>query len=385
MAECTVLITGASGFIGKNLGVLLHQTGKLKLVQCDVATHKEALDQGLQETDVIFHLAGVNRPKNEDEFFKGNTHFTAEICQKLQAFNRPATVVFSSSIQIGLNNPYGLSKRKAENELQRYSENTGAKVVIFRLKNVFGKWCRPNYNSVVATFCHNIAHDLPISISDPNKDMEFVYVDDVCDAMVQSAGIGEAIDKGRLSNNAGVIFKEVEPVFRTTLGRLVEIIRSFRTSRQSLRMPAFQDPLVRRLYATYLSYLEPGDFKYGLELKCDNRGGLAEFLKSPAFGQIFVSHTKPGITRGNHYHHTKTEKFFVVQGQAVIRFRHIMEKKVIEHYVSGRDYRVVDIPPGYTHSIENVGNEELVTLFWADEIFDPARPDTFFEPVFKDD
>ena len=381
MADSTVLITGALGFIGKNLGALLRQEAKVKLVECDTDTPAGVLERGLREADVIFHLAGINRPKNEDEFFKGNTDFTAAICERLRALKRAPTIVFSSSIQADLDNPYGLSKRKAEDELRRFSEESGARVAIFRLKNVFGKWCRPNYNSVVATFCHNIAHDLPITISDPSKVLELVCVDEVCAAMLQSAGIGKTEVEQAPAESNSAVFPEVAPAFTTTLGALADTIRSFRQSRKTLRVPAFDDPFVKRLYATFLSYLEPADFAYGLELKTDERGGLAEFLKSPAFGQIFVSHTKPGITRGNHYHHTKTEKFFVVQGKAIIRFRHILEDKVIEHHVSGRDYKVVDIPPGYTHSIENVGDEELVTLFWADEVFDPERPDTFFEKV----
>ena len=340
----------------------------------------DVLERGLREADVIFHLAGINRPQKVEEFAEGNTDFTAQICERLQALKRAPTIIFSSSIQADQDNPYGVSKRKAEERLLSFAEKSGARVVVFRLKNVFGKWCRPNYNSVVATFCHNIAHDLPISISDPARELELVYVDDVCKAMMQAAGIEPEASNGLGGSTAGD-FAEVAPVFTTTLGKLADTIRSFRAFRQSLRVPAFDDPFVKRLYAAFLSYLEPADFAYGLELKTDNRGGLAEFLKSPSFGQVFVSHTKPGITRGNHYHHTKTEKFFVVQGRAVIRFRHILGDEVIEHHVSGRDYKVVDIPPGYTHSIENVGDEELVTLFWADEVFDPERPDTFFEKV----
>jgi UDP-2-acetamido-2,6-beta-L-arabino-hexul-4-ose reductase len=383
MSETTVLVTGALGFIGKNLGVLLRQTGRVNLVQCDADTPADVLDRGLREADVIFHLAGINRPKTEEEFFKGNTDFTAAICSRLEELKRAPVIVFSSSIQADLDNPYGISKRRAEEKLLRFSENTGARVAIFRLKNVFGKWCRPNYNSVTATFCHNIAHDLPITISDPAKSLELVYVDDVCAAMIRSAGLGAQAEAHAEAAGGKVLFPDVAPVFTTTLGALADTIRSFRGSRKSLQVPAFNNPFVHRLYATYLSYLEPADFAYGLELKTDDRGGLAEFLKSPPFGQIFVSHTKPGITRGNHYHHTKTEKFFVVQGKAVIRFRHILGDQVVEHHVDGRDYKVVDIPPGYTHSIENVGVEELVTLFWADEVFDPSRPDTFFEPVIK--
>ena len=244
--------------------------------------------------------------------------------------------------------------------------------MIFRLKNVFGKWCRPNYNSVTATFCHNIAHDLPISISDPARELDLVYIDDVIAAFI---GCLDAPGKH------GCARREVEPSYRTTLGELAEKIRSFRASRQTLVLPSFEDAFTRRLYATYLSYLEGEAFAYKLEQKADPRGCLAEFMKSAQFGQLFISRTKPGITRGNHYHHTKTEKFLVVEGDAVVRFRPILGGEVIEHSVSGREFKVVDIPPGYAHSIENIGAGELVTLFWASEIFDPTRPDTFGLPV----
>jgi UDP-2-acetamido-2,6-beta-L-arabino-hexul-4-ose reductase len=275
-----------------------------------------------------------------------------------------------------LDNPYGVSKRRAEEMLRRFGESAGARITVFRLKNVFGKWCRPNYNSVVATFCHNVAHGLPLTISDPARILELVYVDDVCSAMLEAAGLN-----GESSSLKGKPFSEVAPVFTTSLGALAESIQSFRELRRTLRTPALDDPFVVRLYATYLSYLEPTDFSYQLDIKADQRGSLAEFIKSPCFGQIFVSHTKPGITRGDHYHHTKAEKFLVLQGEAVIRFRHMRDGSVVEYPVSGREYKVLDIPPGYTHSIENVGDTDLVTLFWADELFNPERPDTCFERV----
>lgn len=261
---------------------------------------------------------------------------------------------------------------------------------------MFGKWCRPNYNSVTATFCHNIAHDLPISISDPNRELDLVYIDDVVAAFI---AVLEEKSEVRSQKAAAVEFREVPRSFKVTLGELAARIRSFRESRRTLVLPDFSDDFNRCLYATYLSYLDGPDFAYRLDQKTDPRGTLAEFVKSATAGQIFVSRTKPGVTRGNHYHHTKTEKFLVVEGEAVIRFRSVasqgqgakgeeerrtsnvehpgLNAEVIEHKVSGREFRVVDIPPGYTHSIENVGSGELVTLFWASEVFDPERPDTF--------
>ena len=294
------------------------------------------------------------------------------MCDRLLALGKATPIVLSSSIQVALDNPYGVSKRRAEEVVTRYAEASGARCVIFRLKNVFGKWCRPNYNSVVATFCHNIAHDLPISISDPARKLELVHVDDVVEAFL--TGVREQETEGR---SQGAETREVAPSYWVTLGRLAELIRSFHEMRRSLVVPDLGDEFTRKLYGTYLSYLEPDAFAYDLAKRCDPRGCLAEFVKSASAGQIFVSRTEPGITRGNHYHHTKTEKFLVVEGEAIIRFRHIRGGDVIEYRVCGEDFRVVDIPTGYTHAIENVGAGQLVTLFWASEVFDPDRPDTY--------
>jgi UDP-2-acetamido-2,6-beta-L-arabino-hexul-4-ose reductase len=359
----------------------LGRNQNVRAIGYDLGVPDSELDKALAQADIVFHLAGVNRPQNVDEFKQGNTGFTEQICAKLEAMKRIPMVVMSSSIQAELDNPYGISKRMAEKALMSWAERTGASAVVFRLKNVFGKWCRPNYNSVTATFCHNIAHGLPVSISDPTRELELVYIDDVVNAFLSVLE-----ERGQRSEVRGQIparseFRSVERSFKITLGDLAAKIRSFRESRTTLMLPHMDDALTRCLYATYLSYLDGPDFAYGLEIKTDNRGCLAEFMKSAQFGQIFVSRTKPGITRGNHYHHTKTEKFMVVEGEAVIRFRNIQNGDVIEHKVNGRDFRVVDIPPGYTHSIENVGITEMVVLFWASEIFDPSHPDTYFKNV----
>jgi UDP-2-acetamido-2,6-beta-L-arabino-hexul-4-ose reductase len=333
------------------------------------------LANALETADFIFHLAGINRPKDEREFQTGNADFTVQICDRLLKLNRAVPLVMSSSVQALLDNPYGVSKRKAEEAVAAYSRHSGARAAIYRLKNVFGKWCRPNYNSVVATFCHNIAHDLPIAISDPNREIELVYIDDVIRYFLRDLA---ATDKN------GLQYVEIEPAYKINLGGLAELIRSFRQMRGSLHIPDFSNELARKLYGTYLSYLAPDNFAYNLEQKSDARGCLAEFAKSHPFGQIFVSRTHPGVTRGNHYHDTKTEKFLVVAGEALIRFRHVLNGGIIEYRVKGEDLRVVDIPPGYTHSIENVGSGELVTLFWAAEVFDPSRLDTNAMPVIPD-
>lgn len=368
-----VLVTGAGGFVGKNLCVELARRESVELFRYDIDSTPQELEHALAEADVIFHLAGVNRPQNIEEFKTGNAGFTGEICQKLLAGGRKAKVVLSSSIQAELENPYGQSKREAEEAVRRYAEQSGAAGVVYRLKNLFGKWCRPNYNSVTATFCYNIAHDLPIQISSPANVVDLTYVDDVVAAFLKELEPATAAGGFRLA----------EPLVSTkiSLGELAELIQSFRQQRKSLLLPDLANPFVKALYSTYLSYLEPDDFAYTLDIKQDNRGSLAEFVKTGSAGQMFISRTKPGITRGNHFHHTKTEKFMVVEGDAIIRFRQIHGQQVIEYRVRGEEYKVVDIPPGYTHSIENVGSGELVTLFWANEVFDPSRPDTIFLPV----
>jgi UDP-2-acetamido-2,6-beta-L-arabino-hexul-4-ose reductase len=371
-----IVVTGSKGFVGRNLIAWLNRQPDCHIFQYDLGNSAAELTQSLAVADLVFHLAGVNRPQSESEFQTGNVDFTTQLCNELLGLGRPVPVVLSSSIQATLENPYGISKRQAEAVISHYAQQSGASAVIYRLQNVFGKWCRPNYNSVVATFCYNIAHDLPITISDPARELELIHVDDVVAQFltelphVDAAGV-----------QMGAYYRQVAPIYRISLGQLAELIRLFCESRQSLLIPDLHDEFTRKLYGTYLTYLEPDDFAYDLQQKHDTRGSLAEFIKSPYAGQIFVSRTAPGITRGNHYHHTKTEKFLVVEGEAVVRFRHIENGQVIEYPVSGKDFRVVDIPPGYTHSIENVGAAELVTLFWASELFSPDKPDTSAMPV----
>ena len=365
-----VLVTGSKGFVGKNL-CAVRRREDVELYEYDVNNKPEDLDSALREVDCIIHLAGVNRPKNPGEFETGNTGSIDEICVKLKAIGRSPKIVLSSSIQAELDNPYGISKRRAEEVLESFAEDVGAECVVYRFKNLFGKWCRPDYNSVTATFCHNIANDLPIQVSDSAYEIDLTHIDDVVKAFVDEMEPGVP----------GFRFAQPLESVRVTLGELAAKIRSFRDMRTSLVLPDFSNDFEQALYGTYLTYLNKKEFEYGLEKRSDQRGSLAEFLKSPAMGQIFVSRTKPGITRGDHYHHTKTEKFLVLEGEAVIRFRHIEKNEIIEYPVSGEDYQVLDIPPGYTHSIENVGQDELVTLFWASEMFDPGKPDTYYEKV----
>jgi UDP-2-acetamido-2,6-beta-L-arabino-hexul-4-ose reductase len=347
----------------------------VRLHEIDLENTPADLKKALGEAQIIFHLAGVNRPRKEEEFKTGNRDFTEEICRSLREMRRTLKIVLASSIQADLDNPYGVSKRGAEEVLRRFAEETGAECVVYRFKNLFGKWCRPNYNSVTATFCHNIAHNLPIQISDPSKELELTYIDEVVEAFIAEL----------VRREGGFRFADPLPGTWVSLGELAEKIQSYKAMRTDLRLPDFSSPFERALYATYLSYLDGEDFGYGLDVKSDQRGSLAELIKSPTIGQIFISRTKPGVTRGDHYHHTKTEKFLVVEGEAIIRFKHVDGGEIVEHRVRGEEYRVLDIPPGYTHSIENIGDGELVTLFWASEMFDAQKPDAYFMPVKEKD
>jgi UDP-2-acetamido-2,6-beta-L-arabino-hexul-4-ose reductase len=378
-----ILITGAKGFIGKNLIAELNniKEGKAKsynlisdlnLLSYDMDTDPALLDDYCRKADFVFHLAGVNRPKEQSEFMEGNFGFTSVLLDRLQKYDNKCPVMLASSIQAELDNPYGVSKKAGEELLFRYAEETGAKVYVYRFPNVFGKWCRPNYNSAVATFCYNIARDLPIQVNDPNVMMTLVYIDDVVKELI-AALEGHPNKEGD--------FCKVPAEHRITLGEIVDLIYSFKKSRQNLQVPDLSDAFTKKLYSTYLSYLPEDQFSYPLKMNVDERGSFTEFLKSPDRGQVSVNISKPGITKGNHWHHTKNEKFLVVEGQGVIRFRKIDEDKVYEYFVSGDKLEVVDIPVGYTHNIENLGDTDMVTIMWANEPFDPEKPDTFFLEV----
>jgi len=369
----SVLVTGANGFIGKNMVEALSRRDETTVLTFDINDDVSSLKSSLQRADIVFHFAGVNRPKNVDEFDLGHAGLTQTIVSLINEYGNKLPIVMSSSIQADLDNPYGLSKKKAENILFEYSKKTGASVYIYRLTNVFGKWCRPNYNSVVATFCHNISHGLDITISDRNKAIELVYIDDVVASFL-------SILDGKLAVTPGQ-FVTVMPSYKMTLGNLADLIYQFRDIRKTLVLPDFSDDFVKCLYATYLSYLDKSEFSYSLDIKTDKRGCLAELIKSEHIGQIFVSKSHAGIIRGHHYHNTRVEKFCVIKGNAVIKFRHILNDEVIPYYVSGDKFEVVDIPPGYTHSIENLSNDEMIVLFWTDQIFNPDKTDTYFKEV----
>jgi len=372
MAAKKILITGADGFVGTNLRVELgREPDRYQVLCADIDTPPERLSGYLKECEFVVHLAGVNRPKDDSEFAAGNADFTRHVLDTLTEHNNTVPFVMTSSIQAQLDNPYGKSKLAAENAVLDYGKESGADVYIFRLPNVFGKWCRPNYNSAVATFCHNIARELPIQVNDRSSKLTLVYIDDVIDLI--KAAIGGGITP-RADGHC-----DVPVTHATDLGYVVDKLYEFSKVRDSLVMPSLEDALDKALYSTFVSYLEPDKFAYTLTKHSDERGLFAEIFKTKGLGQFSVSTTKPGITRGNHWHHSKVEKFVVVSGDALIRFRKIDGDEILEYRVSGSEPTVVDIPPGYTHSIENISETEtLVTLIWANEEFDPDDPDTNF-------
>lgn len=448
--DMKVLVTGANGFIGKNLVAELVNRGKKQgkqvivqtgvsdgnagdeaadtlLIQC--FTHEmplSALKELVRDCGFVFHLAGINRPKEESEFEEGNAELTRNLLSCLEAEKVAAPVLLSSSTQAELDNPYGRSKKKAEDEVFSYGRRTGIPVYVYRLPNVFGKWSRPNYNTVVATFCYNIARGLPIQVNNARHRLTLAYIDDVVEEFLEKSGpflfgqegkkegknlsetgeslegsrnlseMKESLEGSRNLSERKENFEESErlseisekkryhsiPVtHEVSLGRLAEIISSFPKMRKNLELPDMGDALTRKLYSMYLSYLPEDGFSYPLTMHEDARGSFTEFLRTPERGQVSVNISKPGITKGNHWHHSKNEKFLVVKGTGVIRFRKVGEEKVIEYPVSGERLEVVDIPTGYTHSITNVGEEDMVTVMWANESFDPERPDTFYEEV----
>ena len=368
-----ILVTGADGFMGRNLRVSLERLKACEVMTFDIANDVKSLPGILDRADVIVHLAGINRPQDPLQYITGNIGLTSEIADYLEKTGRSIPWIFSSSIQADLDNDYGKSKRAAEERLKSYAERTNACVRIFRFANVFGKWCRPNYNSVVATFCYNVAHNLPISIHDSSSSLRLIYIDDVV------AAINREITT--IGVNKGFNFVEAEPVYETTVGAVADIIRNLSDGRISGFLPNFSDPLVKKLNSTYLSYLDPKDIPVPATMKKDERGWLFELVKSTHGGQIFVSTTKPGKKRGNHFHDTKVEKFCVIRGKARISLKNVDNGEQYDFDVDGDLIRIIDIPPGYTHAIVNTGKEDCVTIFWANEIFDQSRPDTYFREV----
>ena len=397
-----ILITGAAGFVGKNLSAALHclqngtdrtrpglTIGELYLYDKD--SPAQLLEEACQKADFVFNLAGVNRPKEQAEFMEGNFGFASTLLDTLKKYHNTCPVMLSSSIQATLvgryaEGGYGLSKKAGEELFFRYGEETGAKVLVYRFPNLFGKWCRPNYNSVVATFCHNYAHDLPISVSDPAVELEMLYIDDLVAEMLDAL---EGKEHHCEFEGLTTVLKEdgrycAAPVsHRVTLGEIVSLLDSFKAQPQTLLMPEIPDgSFAKKLYSTYLSYLPQEKAIFSLKMNEDSRGSFTELLKTENCGQFSVNISKPGITKGQHWHHTKWEFFIVVSGRGLIQQRKIGTEEVLNFEVSGDRIQAIHMLPGYTHNIINLSEtENLVTLMWANERFDPARPDTFFEVV----
>ena len=379
-----ILITGAYGFVGKNLSESLAcirdgkdrthpelEIGEIYLY--DIDTDPALLPEYCKKADFVFHLAGVNRPKDTAEFMQGNFGFTTTLLDTLKSVGNKAPIMISSSIQAALDNPYGQSKKAGEDAVFAYGKENNVDVLVYRFPNLFGKWCRPNYNSVIATFCNNIANDLPITVNDRSVVLTLCYIDDLVSEMLRALA-GNPTRAGE--------FCEVPVTHKISLGELADTLISFKESREKRSVADMSDPLTKKLYATYLSYLPPEDgFSYPLTMNVDARGSFTEVFRTEERGQVSVNISKPGIVKGNHWHHTKNEKFLVVSGKGVIRFRKVGESKVYEYFVSGDKLEVVDIPTGYTHNIENLGDGDMVTLMWANECFDPARPDTYYLEV----
>ena len=373
-----VLITGANGFLGRNLQLHLAERADVEVLTLTRADTREAWRDRVQRADFIFHLAGVNRPQDPADFERGNADLTRRLADELSrlydATGRSVPVAYTSSTQAAMDNPYGRSKRAAEEALFDLSRQRGLPVHVFRLPNVFGKWCRPNYNSAVATFCHNIARGLPIQIHDPAALLRLVYVDDLMATLLGALdGRVAALPTGELATTG--------PIYESTVGEVAECIRGFHAGRQTLQIDRVGTGLTRALYATYVSALPVEGFAYDLPMHTDARGVFVEMLKTPDTGQFSFLTAAPGVTRGGHYHHTKTEKFLVIRGRARFRFRHMLTGETYALDTTGEVPQVVETVPGWTHDITNTGPEDMVVMLWANEIFDRARPDTYACPV----
>ncbi len=384
LSKMKILVTGAKGFVGKNLCAQLNniKSGKAKcygnltvseVYEYDVDSPVEDLDRYCSDCDFVFNLAGVNRPQDPKEFMEGNFGFASTLLDTLKKYENRCPVMISSSIQAELDNPYGDSKRAGEQLMFDYSVETGAMVLVYRFPNLFGKWCRPNYNSVVATFCYNIANDLPIQVNDPNVTLRLCYIDDVVDELI-AALTGDEHREGK--------YCYVPVVHEVKLGEIVDLLNKFKEMPRTLGVPTVSDGFEKALYSTFLSYFPKEKFIYPVKMNIDPRGSYTELIRSEHNGQFAVNISKPGITKGQHWHHTKNEKFVVVHGRGLIQLRKLGTEEIIEFEVSGDNIQVVEMIPGYTHNIINLSQtEDLVTFMWANECFDPNRPDTYFEPV----
>lgn len=366
-----ILVTGSEGFIGKNLVIRLGELSNYEVIPFGRRESMEVLKKKVELADAVIHLAGVNRPTNSNEFLTSNSELTADLCDLIIKSGKKIPLILASSIQAELDNPYGKSKLEAELAAEKLAISAESPVTIYRLPNVFGKWCKPNYNSVVATFCDNVANDRPLKINDLNTVLKLVYVDDVVNTFIASLN----------SVTKGLSYGSVTPEYSITLGLLAAQIESFPKCRDELIVEPVGSGLVRALYATYVSYLPPSKFSYSLPMHGDERGLFVEMLKTQDSGQFSFFTAYPGVTRGGHYHHTKTEKFLVIKGKARFGFRNIITGEKYEIFTSGDYSQIVETVPGWTHDITNIGETEMIVMLWANEIFDRARPDTISAKV----
>ncbi len=365
-----ILVTGSNGFIGKNLIIRLNELG----ISSEVFTRKDStkdLQELIKKSDFVIHLAGENRPEDENDFEVVNSGLTSLICDEIRLIEKNIPIILASSMQAEHDNLYGKSKLSAEISIKNLTNDTGNSSYIYRLPGVFGKWCKPNYNSVVATFCHNISHDLPIQVNDPSFELSLVYIDDVIEEFVK-------VIQGE---RGGEKVPSVQPEYKIKLGDLSTQIQNFKESRDSLITEKVGSGIVRKLYSTYLSYLSPAQFAYSIPSYGDERGMFAEMLKTKDSGQFSFFTAGPGITRGGHYHHSKTEKFLVVQGEARFGFRHVASGETHEIITTSKKLKIVETVPGWSHDITNIGTKDMVVMLWANEIFNPDNPDTITHKV----
>lgn len=371
-----VLITGSNGFVGKNLLTTLKYIKDIELLTYNRQDDMALLEKHCMECDFVVHLAGVNRPQNIKDFYSVNVNLTANLLTKLKKHNNKAPILMSSSIQAESNNDYGKSKKAAEQLLINYGKTEGVNIFIYRLTNLFGKWAKPFYNSVVATWCHQISRGEEIEVSDPDHLMEFIYIDDLVSEIIAAI------------NNKPYQLKEnyyqVPTSYQITLGLLAKTLKSFKNSRNNFFIENMGDDLTKKLYSTYLNYLPVDDFSYPLVSHQDKRGSFTEVIKSKYAGQVSVNVSKAQETKGEHWHHSKNEKFLVVKGKALIQFREIFKEEIIEYVLSDEKFEIVDIPTGYTHNITNIGSGDLITIMWSNEPYNPEKADTYYEKVIKD-
>ena len=363
-----VLITGAKGFLGKNLISNLKLNKEIEIYEYDIENTLEDLNRFTKDCEFVFHLAGVNRPKDNEEYMKGNFGFTSVLLEYLKKNNNSSPVMISSSIQAVLENDYGKSKKAGEDLIIEYGVNNNVDVYIYRFPNLFGKWCRPNYNSAVATFCNNIANDLPITVNDENIELTLAYVDDVCYELINCLN-GNPTKEG--------VYCKVPVEYKRTLGQIVSLITSFKDNETGIMVPSTGDEFTKKLYATYISYVPLENMVVDLVEHRDDRGVFCELVRTKEAGQVSISTTNPDVVRGGHYHNTKMERFIVVKGSAKIKFEHVITHEKIEFEVSDKKLQYVTIPVGYQHSIDNTGEGELVLILWANELFDTNKPDTY--------